>query len=143
VNEHHTPSPESFSAIERLLVERPNLRTFCRVEVEETERFYVVQVPAPVKDHGDLWVSTADSEFTVSFDKWHSHHDFEEVAEVVALVDGIMEERLVVTVKTLDGKWSGSTIHPRAESPHASFESWQGEAYTRSWRGTYDAPPPA
>ena len=50
-----------------------------------------------------------------------------------------MEERLVVTVKTFGGMWNGSAVHPPAEPPRAFFENLGGEAYTRSWKGSFDA----
>jgi hypothetical protein len=139
MDELRTTDPEGFLAAESLLHERPELRVHSRIEREsDADPYLLIQIPAPVRSHGDLCISTEDSEWTVSFDKWHRHLNFEELTEVLRLIDELLNESIVIAVKILDGVWTGSTAYRPGMAASPEFEGYPGVAYVRSWRGTYD-----
>jgi hypothetical protein len=139
MDELRIADPEGFLAAESLLHERPELRLHSRIERDgDALPYLLVQIPAPVRSHGDLWISTEDGEWTVAFDEWHRHLNFEELTEVLRLIDEILNEDIVVAVKTQDGVWTGSTAYRVGMAASPEFASYPGVAYVRSWRGTFD-----
>jgi hypothetical protein len=100
----------------------------------------VVRVPAPYRpSERDLIIST-ESLLIVHFDWSHTHFDYWETPEEVfeharMFINDILNEKLIVGIKTLDGK----PISSRILLAEALDEIQAGAvSYIRSWRGTYN-----
>lgn len=89
-----------------------------------------------------LYLSTADNEVTIGFDRWHTHIGpflgldiAESAAQAMTIVRDFIDELTVVTVSYRDGAWIESGLGYRA-APKA-FKP-QSTTKVFSWRRTHD-----
>lgn len=118
-----------------------------------------IRVPSPCSsDGGDLELDFDCAEVTVLlYGPWHMHLDFDpqsnefpvHVAQMTRLLDGILEDRLVVINCYQESKWLGSTVGeigwngkltPAAHRRALELGSHQAGSLlrVRSWSGALD-----
>jgi hypothetical protein len=135
----------STSAAEGIFASYPEWRAHAREETHDGETYLVVEVPTPSSanvEHG-LRIETYNSEFTVSFDFYHSHFDTWNVREVgseheaaLPFVQAIISENVGVASWWRDTEWRGSTQFDRGERPQFQYAKDYNRLRLRSWRGS-------
>ena len=148
--------PESTVVAEVIRRLFPSWEDRSDVRWTESNGWLSVRVPSPCsREGGDLELEFDGGELTVLLDKpWHLHLDFDpecaefpvQVAQMTRLLDGIVEDRLVVVNLRRGSEWVGSMtgevgwdgkLTPAARRRALEFGAQQSASLlqVRSWSG--------
>jgi hypothetical protein len=130
----------SRSFADALFAAVPDLRDHARAE----KGLLLIDLePGPERQDCRFWISSDDAEITVGFGMFHTHFcwplpDQWPENDPIKFIQSLMADETLIEDRTLDGKWSRSSILAATEEPDLRGMKPGSVVYIRSWSGARD-----